>query len=103
MTDWEVVIGLEIHAQLATKSKIFSGSPTAYGAPPNTQASLVDLAYPGVLPVLNARAVEMAVKVGFAVDAPAAPRSGFARKKYFLPGLPQGHQINPYDLPVVAR
>jgi aspartyl-tRNA(Asn)/glutamyl-tRNA(Gln) amidotransferase subunit B len=103
MSDWEVVIGLEIHAQLATKSKIFSGSPTAYGAPPNTQADLVDLAYPGVLPVLNARAVQMAVKFGLAVDAAVARRSVFARKNYFYPDLPKGYQISQYELPVVAR
>jgi aspartyl-tRNA(Asn)/glutamyl-tRNA(Gln) amidotransferase subunit B len=103
MSDWEVVIGLEIHAQLATKSKIFSGSATAYGAPPNTQADLVDLAYPGVLPVLNARAVQMAVKFGLAVDATVARRSVFARKNYFYPDLPKGYQISQYELPVVAR
>jgi aspartyl-tRNA(Asn)/glutamyl-tRNA(Gln) amidotransferase subunit B len=103
MSDWEVVIGLEIHAQLATKSKIFSGSPTAYGAAPNTQADLVDLAYPGVLPVLNARAVQMAVKFGLAVDATVARRSVFARKNYFYPDLPKGYQISQYELPVVAR
>jgi aspartyl-tRNA(Asn)/glutamyl-tRNA(Gln) amidotransferase subunit B len=102
MSDWEVVIGLEIHAQLATRSKIFSGSPTAYGAPPNTQADLVDLAYPGVLPVLNARAVQMAVKFGLAVDATVAHRSVFARKNYFYPDLPKGYQISQYELPVVA-
>jgi aspartyl-tRNA(Asn)/glutamyl-tRNA(Gln) amidotransferase subunit B len=103
MSDWEVVIGLEIHAQLATQSKIFSGSPTAYGAPPNSQADLVDLAYPGVLPVLNARAVQMAVKFGLAVDATVARRSVFARKNYFYPDLPKGYQISQYELPVVAR
>jgi aspartyl-tRNA(Asn)/glutamyl-tRNA(Gln) amidotransferase subunit B len=103
MSDWEVVIGLEIHAQLATRSKIFSGSPTAYGAPPNTQADLVDLAYPGVLPVLNARAVQMAVKFGLAVDAAVARRSVFARKNYFYPDLPKGYQISQYELPVVGR
>jgi aspartyl-tRNA(Asn)/glutamyl-tRNA(Gln) amidotransferase subunit B len=103
MSNWEVVIGLEIHAQLATKSKIFSGSPTAYGAPPNTQANLVDLAYPGVLPVLNARAVQMAVKFGLAVGAKVARRSVFARKNYFYPDLPKGYQISQYELPVVAR
>ena len=103
MSNWEVVIGLEIHAQLATKSKIFSGSPTAYGAPPNTQASLVDLAYPGVLPVLNTRVVEMAVKFGLAVDATVARRSVFARKNYFYPDLPKGYQISQYELPIVAR
>jgi len=103
MTDWEVVIGLEIHAQLATKSKIFSGSPTAYGAPPNTQASLVDLAYPGVLPVLNAEAVRMAVKFGLSIGAEVARRSVFARKNYFYPDLPKGYQISQYELPVVKR
>jgi aspartyl-tRNA(Asn)/glutamyl-tRNA(Gln) amidotransferase subunit B len=103
MRDWEVVIGLEIHAQLATQSKIFSGSATAYGAPPNSQADLVDLAYPGVLPVLNARAVQMAVKFGLAVDATVARRSVFARKNYFYPDLPKGYQISQYELPVVSR
>ncbi len=103
MADWEVVIGLEIHAQLATKSKIFSGSATAYGAPPNTQASLVDLAYPGVLPVLNADAVRMAVKFGLSIDADVARRSVFARKNYFYPDLPKGYQISQYELPVVKQ
>jgi aspartyl-tRNA(Asn)/glutamyl-tRNA(Gln) amidotransferase subunit B len=103
MADWEVVIGLEIHAQLATKSKIFSGSATAYGAPPNTQADLVDLAYPGVLPVLNAEAVRMAVKFGLAIGAEVARRSVFARKNYFYPDLPKGYQISQYELPVVKR
>ena len=103
MSNWEVVIGLEIHAQLATRSKIFSGSATAYGAPPNTQANLVDLAYPGVLPGLNASAVQMAVKFGLAVDASVARRSVFARKNYFYPDLPKGYQISQYELPVVAR
>jgi aspartyl-tRNA(Asn)/glutamyl-tRNA(Gln) amidotransferase subunit B len=103
MTDWEVVIGLEIHAQLATRSKIFSGSATAYGAPPNSQASLVDLAYPGVLPVLNAEAVRMAVKFGLAIGATIASRSIFARKNYFYPDLPKGYQISQYEHPVVSR
>jgi aspartyl-tRNA(Asn)/glutamyl-tRNA(Gln) amidotransferase subunit B len=103
MTDWEVVIGLEIHAQLATKSKIFSGSATAYGAPPNTQANLVDLAYPGVLPVLNAEAVRMAVKFGLSIGAEVARRSVFARKNYFYPDLPKGYQISQYELPVVKQ
>ena len=103
MTDWEVVIGLEIHAQLATKSKIFSGAATAYGAPPNSQASLVDLAYPGVLPVLNGEAVQMAVKFGLAVGATVARRSVFARKNYFYPDLPKGYQISQFELPVVAK
>jgi len=99
---WETVIGLEIHAQLATRSKIFSGSPTAYGAPPNTQADLVDLGYPGVLPVLNATAVRMAVKFGLAIGARIANRSVFARKNYFYPDLPKGYQISQYELPIVA-
>jgi aspartyl-tRNA(Asn)/glutamyl-tRNA(Gln) amidotransferase subunit B len=103
MTDWEVVIGLEIHAQLATKSKIFSGSATAYGAPPNTQANLVDLAYPGVLPVLNAEAVRMAVKFGLSIGASVARRSVCARKNYFYPDLPKGYQISQYELPVVKQ
>jgi aspartyl-tRNA(Asn)/glutamyl-tRNA(Gln) amidotransferase subunit B len=100
---WETVIGLEIHAQLATKSKIFSGAPTAYGAEPNTQACAVDLGLPGVLPVLNREAVRMAVKFGLAIGAAVAPRSVFARKNYFYPDLPKGYQISQYDLPVVAR
>jgi aspartyl-tRNA(Asn)/glutamyl-tRNA(Gln) amidotransferase subunit B len=103
MADWEVVIGLEIHAQLATRSKIFSGAATAYGAPPNSQASLVDLAYPGVLPVLNAEAVRMAVKFGLAIGATVARRSIFARKNYFYPDLPKGYQISQYEHPVVSR
>jgi len=99
---WETVIGLEIHAQLATQSKIFSGAPTRYGAEPNTQACLVDLGYPGVLPVLNRGAVVMAVKFGLAVGATIAPRSVFARKNYFYPDLPKGYQISQYELPVVT-
>jgi aspartyl-tRNA(Asn)/glutamyl-tRNA(Gln) amidotransferase subunit B len=102
-TNWEVVIGLEIHAQLATRSKIFSGSPTAYGAPPNAQANLVDLGYPGVLPVLNAEAVRMAAKFGLAVDATVSRHSVFARKNYFYPDLPKGYQISQYELPIVAK
>jgi aspartyl-tRNA(Asn)/glutamyl-tRNA(Gln) amidotransferase subunit B len=101
--DWEPVIGLEIHAQLATRSKIFSGASTAFGADPNTQACAVDLGLPGVLPVLNVGAVEMAVKLGLAVDAHIAHRSVFARKNYFYPDLPKGYQISQYELPVVAR
>lgn len=100
--EWETVIGLEIHAQLATRSKIFSGSSTAYGAEPNTQASLIDLGMPGVLPVLNKQAVHMAVKFGLAIDAHLAPRSVFARKNYFYPDLPKGYQISQYELPIVG-
>ena len=103
MQDWEVVIGLEIHAQLATRSKIFSGAATAYGAAPNTQACLVDLAYPGVLPVLNVEAVRMAVKFGVAIGARIAERSIFARKNYFYPDLPKGYQISQYEEPIVGR
>jgi aspartyl-tRNA(Asn)/glutamyl-tRNA(Gln) amidotransferase subunit B len=103
VSGWETVIGLEIHAQLATRSKIFSGSATAYGASPNTQANLVDLGYPGVLPVLNAEAVRMAVKLGLAIKASIAPRSVFARKNYFYPDLPKGYQISQYELPIVAN
>ena len=99
---WETVIGLEIHAQLATKSKIFSGAATAYGADPNTQACAIDLGLPGVLPVLNQEAVRMAVKFGLAIGATVAPRSVFARKNYFYPDLPKGYQISQYDLPVVS-
>jgi aspartyl-tRNA(Asn)/glutamyl-tRNA(Gln) amidotransferase subunit B len=98
---WETVIGLEIHAQLATRSKIFSGSATAYGAAPNTQANLVDLGYPGVLPVLNGEAVRMAVRFGLATGAKVARRSVFARKNYFYPDLPKGYQISQYERPVV--
>ncbi len=100
--EWETVIGLEIHAQLSTNSKIFSGSSTAYGAEPNTQASLIDLGMPGVLPVLNKAAVHMAVKFGLAIDAHLAPRSIFARKNYFYPDLPKGYQISQYELPIVG-
>jgi aspartyl-tRNA(Asn)/glutamyl-tRNA(Gln) amidotransferase subunit B len=102
-SDWETVIGLEIHAQLSTRSKIFSGSPTAYGAPPNAQANLVDLGYPGVLPVLNGEAVRLAVKFGLAIGAQICPHSVFARKNYFYPDLPKGYQISQYELPIVAK
>ncbi len=98
---WEVVIGLEIHTQLATESKIFSGASTRYGAPPNSQACLVDLGYPGVLPVLNEKAVEMAIKFGLATGCEIAQRSVFARKNYFYPDLPKGYQISQYELPIV--
>jgi len=98
---WEVVIGLEVHAQLATNSKIFSAASTAYGAEPNTQACLVDLGYPGVLPVLNEEVVRMATKFGLAVNATVAQRSVFARKNYFYPDLPKGYQISQYELPIV--
>jgi len=97
------VIGLEIHAQLATKSKIFSGASTKFGATPNTQACLIDLGMPGVLPVLNQKAVEMAVMFGAAIKAEIADKSVFARKNYFYPDLPSGYQISQFELPVVGK
>ncbi len=100
--EWEAVIGLEIHAQLATSSKIFSGAATAYGAEPNTQACAVDLGLPGVLPVLNQEAVRMAALFGLAINATVARRSVFARKNYFYPDLPKGYQISQYEQPIVA-
>ncbi len=102
MTQWETVIGLEIHTQLSTKSKIFSGAATAYGAEPNTQACAVDLGLPGVLPVLNEDAVHKAVIFGMAIEAHIAPYSVFARKNYFYPDLPKGYQISQMDLPIVG-
>ena len=102
MSAWETVIGLEVHCQLATRSKLFSGAATAFGAEPNTQACAIDLALPGVLPVLNREAVAMAIKFGLAIDAQIAPRSVFARKNYFYPDLPKGYQISQYELPIVA-
>lgn len=98
---WEVVIGLEIHAQLATRSKIFSGASTAFGAAPNTQACAVDLGLPGVLPVLNEEAVRMAAKFGLAIGAEVAHKSVFARKNYFYPDLPKGYQISQFELPII--
>lgn len=98
---WEVVIGLEVHAQLSTHSKIFSGAPTAYGAAPNSQASAIDIALPGVLPVLNRGAVERAIRFGLAIGAEINRRSVFARKNYFYPDLPKGYQISQYELPIV--
>ncbi len=100
--EWETVIGLEIHTQLATKSKIFSGASTAYGAAPNTQACAVDLGLPGVLPVLNKAVVDMAIRFGLAIEAEIAPLSIFARKNYFYPDLPKGYQISQYELPIVG-
>ena len=98
---WEVVIGLEIHTQLATQSKIFSGSATTFGSEPNTQASLIDLGMPGVLPVLNQEAVRMAVMFGLAIDAEIGQHNVFARKNYFYPDLPKGYQISQFEIPVV--
>ena len=100
---WEAVIGLEIHVQLATQSKIFSGASIAYGAEPNTQACAVDIALPGVLPVLNKEVVHMAAKLGLAIDAEVAQRSVFARKNYFYPDLPKGYQISQFELPIVGN
>jgi aspartyl-tRNA(Asn)/glutamyl-tRNA(Gln) amidotransferase subunit B len=102
MSQWEVVIGLETHAQLQTKSKIFSGASTAFGAEPNRQACAVDIALPGVLPVLNREAVVCAIKFGLAIGAEIAPRSIFARKNYFYPDLPKGYQISQFEIPVVT-
>ncbi|MEM6576281.1 MAG: Asp-tRNA(Asn)/Glu-tRNA(Gln) amidotransferase GatCAB subunit B, partial [Pseudomonadota bacterium] len=99
---WEAVIGLEIHVQLKTESKIFSGSSIAYGADPNRQASAIDLGMPGTLPVLNAEAVRMAVAFGLAIGAEVAPSCVFARKNYFYPDLPKGYQISQYEAPIVA-
>lgn len=101
--EWETVVGLETHAQLATKSKIFSAASTAYGAFPNSQACAIDLGMPGVLPVLNEDAVRMAVKFGLAIEAEIAPRSVFARKNYFYPDLPKGYQISQFELPIVGK
>src|ERR1044072_6960522 len=98
---WEVVIGLETHAQLNTRSKICSGASTAFGAAPNTQASAVDIALPGVLPVLNRAAVEKAIRCGLAVGGRINRRSIFARKNYFYPDLPKNYQISQYEIPIV--
>ncbi len=100
---WEIVIGLEVHTQLSTNTKIFSGASTAFGAEPNTQADAVSIALPGVLPVLNKGAVERAIKFGLATGAHIAQRSVFARKNYFYPDLPKGYQISQFDLPVVGQ
>jgi len=101
--EWETVIGLEVHAQLKTVSKIFSGAPTAYGAPPNTQANVIDIALPGVLPVLNGEVVRMAARLGLAIGATVHARSVFARKNYFYPDLPKGYQISQYEHPIVEH
>src|SRR5262245_40348375 len=98
---YEVVIGFETHAQLATQSKIFSRASTAFGAEPNTQACAVDMALPGTLPVMNKKAVECAIRLGLALGSHIAPRSIFARKNYFYPDLPKGYQISQFEIPVV--
>ena len=103
MSDWETVIGLEVHVQLKTASKIFSGAATDYGSEPNTQACAVDIALPGVLPVMNQEAARMAVVFGLAIGAKINQRSIFARKNYFYPDLPKGYQISQYELPIVAQ
>jgi len=100
--EWETVIGLEVHTQLATQSKIFSGASTHFGAEPNTQACTIDLGMPGVLPVLNAEAVKLAVKFGLSINAEVPSRSVFARKNYFYPDLPKGYQISQFELPIVS-
>ena len=100
---WQPVIGLEIHAQLSTQAKLFSGASTAYGAEPNTHASVVDVALPGTLPVPNRAALDRAIRFGLAIGARIAPHSVFARKNYFYPDLPKGYQISQYELPVVAE
>jgi len=99
---WEVVIGLEVHAQLSTQSKIFSTASTAFGAAPNSQTAVVDIALPGALPVMNKAAVEKAIRFGLAVNADINRKSVFARKNYFYPDLPKGYQISQYELPVVG-
>jgi aspartyl-tRNA(Asn)/glutamyl-tRNA(Gln) amidotransferase subunit B len=101
MARWEIVIGIETHTQLSTQSKIFSGASTAFGAAPNTHASAVDIALPGVLPVLNEGAVERAIRFGLAVGGTINAKSVFARKNYFYPDLPKGYQISQYEVPVV--
>ncbi len=101
--EWETVIGLEVHVQLATKTKIFSGAPTAYGAEPNTQACTIDLGYPGVLPVLNKEVVRMAVMLGLSLEAEISHHSVFARKNYFYPDLPKGYQISQFEYPIVGK
>src|SRR6266404_8337481 len=99
--DWEIVIGIETHAQLSTRSKIFSRASTAFGAGPNTQPCAIDMALPGTLPVLNKGAVERAIRFGLAVSGTINPRSIFARKNYFYPDLPKGYQISQYEIPIV--
>jgi aspartyl-tRNA(Asn)/glutamyl-tRNA(Gln) amidotransferase subunit B len=101
--EWETIIGLEVHVQLSTHSKLFSGASTAYGAEPNTQACGIDLGLPGILPVLNGKAVKMAVKIGLAIDAEIIKQSVFARKNYFYPDLPKGYQISQYEFPIVKK
>jgi aspartyl-tRNA(Asn)/glutamyl-tRNA(Gln) amidotransferase subunit B len=101
--DWEIVVGLEVHAQVASKSKLFSGASTAFGAPPNSHVSLVDAAMPGMLPVVNEECVKQAVRTGLGLKAKINLRSTFDRKNYFYPDLPQGYQISQYKSPIVGE
>ena len=101
--DWEVVVGLEVHAQIVSEAKLFSGAATRFGAEPNTQVSLVDAAMPGMLPVINATCVEQAVRTGLGLKARVNRHSVFERKNYFYADLPQGYQISQYQQPLVAR
>src|SRR5471030_3047060 len=101
--DWEIVLGLEVHAQVISEAKLFSGAPTTFGADPNTQVSLVDAAMPGMLPVINERCVEQAVRTGLGLNAKINLRSVFDRKNYFFPDLPQGYQISQYKSPIVGE
>src|SRR6202044_71030 len=101
--DWEVVIGLEVHAQIVAKAKLFSGAATAFGAEPNTQVSTVDAAFPGMLPVINRHCVEQAVRTGLGLDAQINLHSVFDRKNYFYPDLPAGYQISQYKSPIVGE
>src|SRR5712675_362618 len=101
--EWEIVLGLEVHAQVISDAKLFSGAPTVFGADPNTQVSLVDAAMPGMLPVINARCVELAVRTGLGLNAKINLRSVFDRKNYFFTDLPQGYQISQYKSPIVGE
>src|SRR5262249_25101772 len=101
--DWEVVIGLEVHAQVSSRAKLFSGAATAFGGDPNSHVSLVDAAMPGMLPVINAECVAQAVRTGLGLKAKVNPRSVFDRKNYFYPDLPQGYQISQYKSPIVGE
>src|SRR3954462_11205753 len=101
--EWEIVIGMEVHAQVLSQSKLFSGASTQFGADPNTQVSFIDAGMPGMLPVINARCVEQAVRTGLGLKAKINKKSVFARKNYFYADLPQGYQISQYDMPVVGE
>ena len=103
LNDWETIIGLEIHAQIVSKSKLFSGASTDFGSEPNTQVSLVDAAMPGMLPVINKYCVEQVIKTGLGLNAQINKRSVFDRKNYFYPDLPQGYQISQFNQPIVGK